>query len=336
MGHWLEVRAFEDADVEGAAELLTERHERHRAAEPLLAPAEDAAALVARAWRKEGTSGAVAVGEGEVAGYPARHRRRERVVEPARVDRARRPCRARARARPRPLPLRRRALGGGRRRAPRRARARPARAGRALVPARLRAHAGPRHPGERRQRPAPLPRITVRFGTIDDLRATPALVTQIWEHHRQAPTFTGLTVPPVEEFLVDWEKTLELPASATSSPSSTGRVVGHTAPRAGRARPRAAAGLDLPRRRGHPAGGTRQRRGRGAHGARPRVGPRGRLRVGADRLARRQPGVVPLLAAPRLPGDVLPAGAAREHRLSPGLIDTLPAQSARHRCASRR
>ena len=48
MGHWIELRPFEDADVDAAAQLLRERHERHRAAEPLLAPAEDARAQVAR------------------------------------------------------------------------------------------------------------------------------------------------------------------------------------------------------------------------------------------------------------------------------------------------
>ena len=71
----LEVRAFEDADVEGAAELLTERHERHRASEPLLAPRwTTARAGRARAWETEGASGAVALVGRRARRLP--HRRR--------------------------------------------------------------------------------------------------------------------------------------------------------------------------------------------------------------------------------------------------------------------
>ena len=69
--------------------------------------------------------------------------------------------------------------------------------------------------------------LSVRDGTIDDLRGTPSLVTQIWEHHRQAPTFTGLDVPPVELFLADWEKTLAEPGTAYFVAEFHGRVVGH-------------------------------------------------------------------------------------------------------------
>ena len=65
-----EVRPFVDADVDAAAGLLTdERHERHRAEEPLLAPVEDARARVAARVGEDGTSGAVAVVDGELVGY---------------------------------------------------------------------------------------------------------------------------------------------------------------------------------------------------------------------------------------------------------------------------
>ena len=227
MGHWIEVRAFEDADVAAAAELLTERHERHRAAEPLLAPAGDAAALVARAWRKEGTSGAVAVGEGEVDGFllgtVAENEWWNRHVwiglaghaarEPELVRDLYRVAAERWVEEGAELHV-------------------------ALVPAlpeltepwfrlafaHMQAH-GIRESG---RAASALPGdVAVRPGTIADLRATPALVTQIWEHHRQAPTFTGLTVPPVEEFLSDWEETLELPATAYFVAELDGRLVGH-------------------------------------------------------------------------------------------------------------
>ena len=76
--------------------------------------------------------------------------------------------------------------------------------------------------------PRPLPPgVRIRAGTIADLRATPALVTRIWEHHRQAPTFTGLTVPAVEVFLADWEETLALPNTAYFVAELDGGIGGH-------------------------------------------------------------------------------------------------------------
>jgi hypothetical protein len=62
-----DVRAFDEADVEEAAALLVERHERHRAAQPLLAPLEDGQEEVAQAWKAEGAAGAVALVDGRVA-----------------------------------------------------------------------------------------------------------------------------------------------------------------------------------------------------------------------------------------------------------------------------
>jgi ribosomal protein S18 acetylase RimI-like enzyme len=69
----LELRPFADEHLDAAAELLAERHRRHRAAEPALpARFEDAAAAreeVERAWRREGASGAVGFLDGRLAGY---------------------------------------------------------------------------------------------------------------------------------------------------------------------------------------------------------------------------------------------------------------------------
>jgi ribosomal protein S18 acetylase RimI-like enzyme len=69
----LELRPFSDADLDGAGELLAERHRRHRAAEATLpARFEDAAAAreeVEAAWRKEEANGAAALVEGRLAGY---------------------------------------------------------------------------------------------------------------------------------------------------------------------------------------------------------------------------------------------------------------------------
>jgi GNAT superfamily N-acetyltransferase len=69
----LELRPFADEHLDAAAELLAERHRRHRAAEPALpARFEDAAAAreeVEKAWRREGASGAAGLLDGRLAGY---------------------------------------------------------------------------------------------------------------------------------------------------------------------------------------------------------------------------------------------------------------------------
>jgi hypothetical protein len=57
-----------DAYLDPAADLLAERHRRHRAAEPLLAET-DAREALERAWRRDGASGSVALRGGEVVGY---------------------------------------------------------------------------------------------------------------------------------------------------------------------------------------------------------------------------------------------------------------------------
>jgi ribosomal protein S18 acetylase RimI-like enzyme len=69
----LELRPFADEHLDPAAELLAERHRRHRAAEATLpARFEDTAAAreeVERAWRRGGASGAAAFLDGRLAGY---------------------------------------------------------------------------------------------------------------------------------------------------------------------------------------------------------------------------------------------------------------------------
>src|ERR671930_191104 len=69
----LELRPFADEHLDAAAELLAERHRRHRVAEPTLpARFEDPAAAreeIEAAWRRDGASGAAAFVEGRLAGY---------------------------------------------------------------------------------------------------------------------------------------------------------------------------------------------------------------------------------------------------------------------------
>src|SRR5919201_344859 len=69
----LELRPFADEHLDAAAELLAERHGRHREAEPTLpARFEDAAAAreeIEAAWRRDGASGAIGFLDGRLAGY---------------------------------------------------------------------------------------------------------------------------------------------------------------------------------------------------------------------------------------------------------------------------
>jgi GNAT superfamily N-acetyltransferase len=69
----LDLRPFEDRDVEPAGRLLAARHVEHRRHEPLLAARfenpEDATAEVAATWSAEGASGAVATDDGQLVGY---------------------------------------------------------------------------------------------------------------------------------------------------------------------------------------------------------------------------------------------------------------------------
>ena len=69
----LELRPFAEEHLDAAAELLAERHRRHRTAEAILPPRfEDAAAAreeVEKAWRREGASGAAGFRDGRLAGY---------------------------------------------------------------------------------------------------------------------------------------------------------------------------------------------------------------------------------------------------------------------------
>lgn len=222
-----DVRAFDEADVEGAAALLVERHERHRAAQPRLAPLEDGREEVTQAWKAEGAAGAVALVDGRVAAYLIGSvRENEWWHRHVWVGLAGHAAREPEVIRNLYRFLAERWVEDG------------AELHVALVPAvpelaepwfrlafaHMQAH-GIRESGAE-ERPLPAG-VSVRFGTIDDLRATPALATQIWDHHTGPSTFTGLTVPPVEEFLADWQRTLESPGVVYFVAEKDGRVLGH-------------------------------------------------------------------------------------------------------------
>jgi ribosomal protein S18 acetylase RimI-like enzyme len=69
----MEIRPFRDDDLGAAAELLADRHRRHRRLAPLLPEryerVDEARAVVEGAWRKRGAGGVVATRDGRVVGY---------------------------------------------------------------------------------------------------------------------------------------------------------------------------------------------------------------------------------------------------------------------------
>ena len=64
----LDIVEFAEEHLDAAAELLAERHARHRAAEPLL-PAVDFRAQIESEWRIDGANGVFASSGGEAVGY---------------------------------------------------------------------------------------------------------------------------------------------------------------------------------------------------------------------------------------------------------------------------
>ncbi len=223
----MRLRAFQGENVGGAAALLAERHARHRAGEPLLAPLEDAQAEVERTWRAVGASGAVALDGGEVVGYLLGSVRENEYwhkhvwVELA-GHAAREPELVRDLYR---LAAERWVEEGAALHV-------------ALVPAlpellepwfrlafaHMQAHAI-RESGETAR---PLPAgLAIRAGTRDDLEAARPLLPLIWQHHREPPTFTGIRLPPADEYLADWEETLEEEANIYFVAELGGAIVGH-------------------------------------------------------------------------------------------------------------
>ncbi|HJU37417.1 MAG TPA: GNAT family N-acetyltransferase [Gaiellaceae bacterium] len=69
----MKIVPFTDEHVDAAAELLAARHERHRAAEPLLPGDVDFRAEVEKEWAVDGASGVISA-DGYVFGAPARQR----------------------------------------------------------------------------------------------------------------------------------------------------------------------------------------------------------------------------------------------------------------------
>jgi ribosomal protein S18 acetylase RimI-like enzyme len=223
----LRVLPFAAEHLDACGELLALRHRAHRTAEPLLPETDDPRGDVARAWKAEEASGAVAVQGGEVVGYLVGRIADDRDVgrlvwvehagHAATVPEVVRDLYALAAGR---------WVDEG------------ARLHLALVPAlpdlvdpwfrlgfgHMQVH-GIRESGAgavRRAGPA-----LIRPGTKADLDAGRPLQTAIWEQHRLPPTLTGYTLPSNEVIRADWEETLEIEGCAYFVAEHEGRFVGH-------------------------------------------------------------------------------------------------------------
>lgn len=199
-----EIRPFSEEHVDAAASLLAAAHARHRAAEPLLADPTDFRAHVAAAWEREGASGAIAYVDGAPAGYlvgaPERNddrgnRRAFSGIAGQAVDQPElsRDLFAAAAARWHDEGIDRFGVVV------------PAH-DRALVDAWFRVGFGLQFAyAVREPEPAePVPGFDVRPAGPDDVEHFGRLDRELWEHQTRSPSFSGLDVAPIEEFVEEW------------------------------------------------------------------------------------------------------------------------------------
>jgi ribosomal protein S18 acetylase RimI-like enzyme len=224
-----DLRPLTDADPAALAALLDARHGRHRAAEPLLAPA-DAATEIADLLGRERLSGAVAVDGGEVVGYLAGELRENRIWGThAWVARG-----AHAAAGPEVMRDLYAAAAPGWIEA-------GARLHLALVPAtgdqmdpwyrlgfgQMQVE-GIRESGAPPRQPLP-DGLTVRIAVRDDLAAVgEAHGMLVWEHQQGAATFTGLEAPDREAVVADWLETFDEQAETLFVAERGGELLGST------------------------------------------------------------------------------------------------------------
>ncbi len=221
----LELQPFSDDHLDAAATLLAERHERHRALEPLLPPVDDFRAQIESDWRTEGASGAVALDAGEVVGYLL--------------------------ARPLGFSGERVAwvgLAGQAARKPDHVRDLYAAAAGPWLEAGLTKHYAfapaiddmvePWHrlcfgksaalaARETAPEPAGQDDVTVRLSTPDDLHAAASFDLLLKQHLASSPSFGGVPVPELEELVEEWRTTWDEPEFTHFVAERDGRIVGH-------------------------------------------------------------------------------------------------------------
>jgi ribosomal protein S18 acetylase RimI-like enzyme len=220
------IEPFASDHVEAAASLLAERHARHRREEPLLPAADELTEHVQREWQEDGASGAIAFEHGEPAGYLVGHRRMDAIG-----------------------PHLWSFVGGHASRSPELVRdlygaasARWVENGLTrhfvFVPAlpdlvdpwfRLGFGASAALAMRETGVPEPLATdVTVRRSTPDDLEAAATLDRVLGEHLTRAPSFGGLPVPTLRDYIDDWSGIWEDDTCTHFVAERDGSVVGHT------------------------------------------------------------------------------------------------------------
>jgi GNAT superfamily N-acetyltransferase len=224
----LELRPFADEHLDDAAQLLAARHAGHREAEPLLGN-QDPRAAVEKEWQRGGTSGAVALRDGRIAGYLIgtvhdhelwqRHVYADRASHAAEDTELLRDVYAYAADRwVQEGALMHLALA-------------PATAS-SLDPWQ-RLGFGQMQVGAIRESGSAgieaAGGVTVRQGGLDDLDGVVAeQFALIWDVQRETPVFTGFDPPSWEVWRPEWEETLEDPTVSFFVAERDGRAVGHS------------------------------------------------------------------------------------------------------------
>jgi ribosomal protein S18 acetylase RimI-like enzyme len=219
----LEIVPFADEHVDAAARLLEERHERHRAAEPLL-PVIDEFRPHVEAARGGGVA---ALQDGELVGYLLGEPRDDATFgRHVWVERGAQAARDRQMLRDLFAAAAEAWVEAGHRRHY------------VLVPAlddlaavwfalgfgQQQTHAIRASGGTE---PSGADDLMVRRGGPEDLDRMEPLAMLIWEHQARSPVFAGVAPPPPETVRADWEEALTDPDVAYFLAERDGRAVGH-------------------------------------------------------------------------------------------------------------
>jgi len=224
----LEIVPFADEHLDAAAALLAERHARHRSVEPLLPDAVDFRAQIESEWRTDGASGVVAFEGDQAAGYLLGPRREDDIGPHVWSYIAGHAVRTPELARDLYRVASARWVEDGLTRhfvyVPKLD---------DLIDPWFRLSFGAsaalatRETGSVEHEPAVAADVTVRRSTPGDLEAAAALDRLLGRHLCEPPSFGGLPVPVLREYVDDWRDTWDDERFAHFVAERDERVVGH-------------------------------------------------------------------------------------------------------------